>query len=884
MEDFSNLEKMGRELKCPICLSLLTSSVSLVCNHVFCNTCIQKSMKSASDCPICKLPFHRREIRPAPHMDTLVSIYKSMEVSSGVNIFSTQIAPSSKELEQEPQNGKSCQTEPIKQRKAKGKSAKWSMSASPKISKSLMNRPSFPTKKRIQVTKHHIPETPKVVAESSNGLRGKSVLDGEGETGLAPFFWLREEEDVEKLTQQTDDDTIFGTPPCAPCFSDIKDSDDDVPDDLALQDEADCEVNNENYVDSEMFEWTQRPCSPELGSSPLKTQIKSSSQTLATSVEKENEKISVPTLSTQRTGTKNRINEAIESSKSGKGRRGRPSKKQVKGTKVQGFEVHVDLSDKTENPLHSDNNKGSSIHLKERTCMRNSFECDINGGNQNTTENSTLPENFTRISKKKNLLMKNSENIEGNATHPEHGHGSRCSKKRRTSDCSNPKVGLAKDALTDADNSAKLNQTMGKVQNDTEIKVLQNSSDKEIATNISNTAAILKCDNVPPKVECGFCHSAEETEFSGVMVHYLDGKPVDVDHNSGSKAIHAHRNCTEWAPNVYFEDDKAINLVAELARSRRIKCSFCGIRGAALGCYDKSCRKSFHVPCAKLTTQCRWDSNNFVMLCPLHASAKLPCELSDSQVKKISKSTPKRICEVRHQEPVVENSDSNWHWGSSKRYVICSSALTNVDKQLVSEFERISGIQIMKNWDPTVTHIIASADENGACKRTLKILMGILEGKWILKAEWIKACLEAMQPVDEHLYEINCDVHGIKDGPQLGRLRVSTNQSKPFEGCKFFLAGEYTTSYKGYLQDLVAAAGGVVLQRKPISSSTSFSSTFIVYSLELPEKCNPIKKNMIFNRRKTDAEAIANSTGSIVVSNSWVLNSIAGCKIRPLTG
>jgi BRCA1-associated RING domain protein 1 len=110
------------------------------------------------------------------------------------------------------------------------------------------------------------------------------------------------------------------------------------------------------------------------------------------------------------------------------------------------------------------------------------------------------------------------------------------------------------------------------------------------------------------------------------------------------------------APNVFFQDDNAINLESELMRSRRIKCSFCGIKGAALGCYEKSCRKSFHVPCAKKTPECRWDyvrmliqlsktlhlkyailtilfflQDNFVMLCPLHASSKLLSEVHISQ-------------------------------------------------------------------------------------------------------------------------------------------------------------------------------------------------------------------------------------------------------------
>lgn len=53
-------------------------------------------------------------------------------------------------------------------------------------------------------------------------------------------------------------------------------------------------------------------------------------------------------------------------------------------------------------------------------------------------------------------------------------------------------------------------------------------------------------------------------------------------------------------------------------------------------------------------------------------------------------------------------------------------------QDIISEFEKLSGVTVLKRWDSAVTHIIASTDENGACKRTLKILMGILEGKWIL--------------------------------------------------------------------------------------------------------------------------------------------------------
>ena len=49
-----------------------------------------------------------------------------------------------------------------------------------------------------------------------------------GKAHLPPFFWLRDEEDMEKSSQQTNDNLVMYTPPEAPCFSDIKDSDDEV--------------------------------------------------------------------------------------------------------------------------------------------------------------------------------------------------------------------------------------------------------------------------------------------------------------------------------------------------------------------------------------------------------------------------------------------------------------------------------------------------------------------------------------------------------------------------------------------------------------------------------------------------------------------------------
>lgn len=47
---------------------------------------------------------------------------------------------------------------------------------------------------------------------------------------LSPFFWLREEDNGEKLSQHTDEDQLIAGPtPIPPSFSDLKDTDDENP-------------------------------------------------------------------------------------------------------------------------------------------------------------------------------------------------------------------------------------------------------------------------------------------------------------------------------------------------------------------------------------------------------------------------------------------------------------------------------------------------------------------------------------------------------------------------------------------------------------------------------------------------------------------------------
>ncbi|XP_015868465.3 protein BREAST CANCER SUSCEPTIBILITY 1 homolog [Ziziphus jujuba] len=1010
MGDLNHLERMGRELKCPICLSLLNSAVSLNCNHVFCNHCIVKSMKSDSNCPVCKVPYRRREVRSAPHMDSLVNVYKSMEIASGINIFVTQHAPSSKfsDGEQQPdeynnhhgQNSGGIFLERVEEQKTSQRNGSREICNSNQNCLGSLNvKPSFPTKKRVQVpqcppsetTIQHIHcegelgETMVNLSKKGSAVqKEKPNINEKGEPVLSPFFWLREEETVESLSQHTDVDQLVDIPlPNVPSFSDIRDSDDENSDRVSPQEKS---TSAADLLDGEMFEWTQRACSPELCSSPFKMQIDD------TEIDGVNEKELKEASKDKKTGKEVLTDNAIcPKSKPDNGNTNVLPEISIPGRKNANNQVGNsndkrgrkvrETTGKT-NPINGRNpdngSQGSSLKLSKR-CKRSkkshpqtiaakrtnkkavSFTIQTEtldhrdenmvselpsslGKKENTNQDITLKKNGKNCkkihvqnkiqrSRKQNMdslvSMKNvveevskiqNQKNEGVVPHlpvlsiptahndktvnfrdkpsnlsrkfESSDEEPRSKKKFRVSSVGNSKNDMANETHLNNHHTKETLATEN-IQDSHDAMALPDLALVKKLPSLTNDMILQRCETTPSETQCAFCLSSEESEATGEIVHYYNGMPVAANHHGGSKVIHSHKNCTEWAPNVYFKDDIAKNLEVELTRSRRIKCCCCGIKGAALGCFEKSCRKSFHVPCAKLIPQCRWDTDNFVMLCPLHASSKLPSEYSQSQAMK-KKCNAKKLSYVQHDTVSMKHDlGTSTSWSpcrSSKKLVLCCSALTDLERESVSRFEKFSGVTVLKRWDSSVTHVIASTDENGACRRTLKVLMGILEGKWILSMKWIKACMEAMQPVDEENYEITTDTHGIRDGPRLGRLRVMNKQPKLFHGFKFYFMGEFLSSYKGYLQDLLTAAGGIILHRKPVSlDQDAFSSvfptyqTFIIYSLEEPEKCDPSKKDVIFNRRRVNAEALASSTGAKAASNLCILNSIAACKLPIFT-
>ncbi|KAF9620386.1 hypothetical protein IFM89_011759, partial [Coptis chinensis] len=950
------------------------------------------------------------EIRTAPHMDNLVSIYRSMEVDSGLNIHVTQNAPSSKISDGENQlegngnlgrsdTGEVSHGKPKKQRKFRKKGSK-------DLGKNIENtsdahlsvKPSFPAKKRVHVPQCLPSETPSPAQkyeerlskktekgpwDGSNALKERPSFTAKGEPVFSPFFWLSNEadnnEDIERLSSQAMDiDRVAETPPQQhPTFSDIKESDNESPVQMTSNEKMDIQSKLADAFDSEMFEWTQRPCSPELCYTPVKDKVSSRNEfknvqeknevgsqyftpsreeplsdgTKSINHKQGNESTEMDSLSTRKANTKT-PKERKKSNKNGKPKRKKDSicvdkshgdakglckssedfsndgvpnmrkevcrrkknttagtdtlKKATEGAsqvdegklKNQADEnMGTKLIDLSREHFGIDENLKASSSKTMKNRKSRSKRCNIQNQNVDTSVEEVLKEVSTDQEQrnengKNQFALLACQKYDNRRTYSDGKIGTSSKegdvqvqrkddvnpRKRKGSRISYDDTGdlLAGEVVKGCSKTAA---------NKTHMVARSSKVPENKVLTVAKGRYLQKRESIPGQICCAFCQSFTDSKVSGEMMHYFSGRPVAPDYNGGSRIIHAHRNCTEWAPNVYFQDEIAINLESELARSRRIKCSCCGIKGAALGCYDTNCRKSFHVPCAKLVPQCRWDTEKFVMLCPLHPSAKLPKELPESQKKRQKQYISKRESQAHQAEVVIHHGvNTNPLWkGLSNKWVLCCSGLTIGEKETVTKFTKTAGISLLKTYGPSVTHIIASTDENGACRRTLKFLSGILEGKWILKIDWVNACMKAMEPVAEEAYEISLDIHGIKDGPQRGRLSVLNKQPKLFYSCNFYFMGEFVPSYKGYLQDLVVAAGGTVLQRKPISGDhcelPSASTTYVIYNAELPDQCGSGKKSL-HNRRQ--ARTLASSTGAKVAGHSWVLDSIAACKLQAL--
>ncbi|KAH0621710.1 hypothetical protein JD844_023301 [Phrynosoma platyrhinos] len=179
--------------------------------------------------------------------------------------------------------------------------------------------------------------------------------------------------------------------------------------------------------------------------------------------------------------------------------------------------------------------------------------------------------------------------------------------------------------------------------------------------------------------------------------------------------------------------------------------------------------------------------------------------------------------------------------------VLLGSGLGPAKQQLLSKLAVVLKGSICMEFNSTVTHVIIPEHP---VRSTMKCMMAVLTGCWILTFKWVEVCLQMGAREIEEKYEID-------GGPRRGRLNKEQLLPKLFDGCYFYFLGVFKEHNKDDLKELVKAGGGQILLRKPksdndvtqaintiayhadINSDQSFCTQYIIYdgsSHYTPEK------------------------------------------------
>lgn len=163
---------------------------------------------------------------------------------------------------------------------------------------------------------------------------------------------------------------------------------------------------------------------------------------------------------------------------------------------------------------------------------------------------------------------------------------------------------------------------------------------------------------------------------------------------------------------------------------------------------------------------------------------------------------------------------------------LLGTALNREQKIALQRCAALLNAKVVQDYCPEVTHVITSSNQDGQCPRTIKYLMAVLQGKWILSMDWVHTCLEYGSRISEEAFEVpGTSTNPNTQAPHRGRTNNRLQLPGLFDGCQFYFHGkfEYPTPEKTELMDLVKTGGGLILRREPKVGSLDESTLTVPY-------------------------------------------------------
>ncbi|XP_072370340.1 uncharacterized protein [Scyliorhinus torazame] len=147
--------------------------------------------------------------------------------------------------------------------------------------------------------------------------------------------------------------------------------------------------------------------------------------------------------------------------------------------------------------------------------------------------------------------------------------------------------------------------------------------------------------------KCGLCLTLGQTNETGKL--FTDGK------------FAAHRNCLLYSSNLCNQNSQDLDnfggfriqdIKNEIKRGSKLRCSLCRRKGASVGCEVKSCRRSYHYPCAiddNAAALPNEDRGTYSIFCKLHRDMEDSSPNGQSHRTRVGSGTSNDIAEVEEK-------------------------------------------------------------------------------------------------------------------------------------------------------------------------------------------------------------------------------------------
>ncbi|NWH32855.1 BARD1 protein, partial [Chloropsis hardwickii] len=204
---------------------------------------------------------------------------------------------------------------------------------------------------------------------------------------------------------------------------------------------------------------------------------------------------------------------------------------------------------------------------------------------------------------------------------------------------------------------------------------------------------------------------------------------------------------------------------------------------------------------------------------------------------------------------------------------ILGSSLSVEQQKLLNKLATVLKAQRCTEFNSRVTHLVIP---DVPMPTTVKCMLAVLTGCWVLKFEWVQACLQSSAREQEEKYE-------VQGGPRRGRRNREQLLPKLFDGCYFYFLGPFKQHQKSDLLEVVKAAGGQVLVRqpKPDSDVTQTINT-VAYHAEPTSDQRLCTQYVIYDAAsKFQPEKIRQ--GKVwMAPSSWLIDCVMSFQLLPV--